>query len=496
MPFKDEFNNVYDAIETTIKEMDGYECERADEKYTTVSIWCDRICKNILRAQYVIADTTGKNQNVFYELGFAQAIDNTNPIIITQNVKDVPFDIAPINLIEYNIKNLKELRLKIKNAIETIATDVPITTNRTPEETNAELRKQLLEEERRSKDFKDQLRESEEKEKKLKEIIKEHESIKADPEGQFINKIIELEKEIAGYKAKLKLSEQEIEYLQTLELELKAKEEKLKVYEDELKLYKQDKNIENIENILFKDNEKKLDAFNYFDLAYEEKNIDKKILLYTKAIELENKDAMAFYNRGLAFGKKGEFEKAISDYSKAIELDNKDVDAYINRGNAYQDKGEFEKAISDYNKAIELDNKDVDAYINRGNAYQDKGEFEKAISDYNKAIELDNKDAMAYLNLKELYITTHEYESALKVTYSHEFIEDEVIYYLLEYMAKVMLGMDYSQEYEKVISLLESKPKLDWSFEELEKWLSTLEESDSKQKIGALIQKVKDCGKQ
>ncbi|NOU17617.1 MAG: tetratricopeptide repeat protein [Bacteroidales bacterium] len=564
MPFKDEFNNVYDSIERAAKDI-GYDCEKANEKYTENSIWCDRICKNIQKAQYVIADTTEKNPNVFYELGFAQALDNTHPIIITQNVKDVPFDIAPINLIEYKVNNLKELRLKIKDAIETIAKEVPPVTSRTPEETIAELRKQLIDEENRSKGFKEELKESEEKEKKLRGIINEHEAIKADPEGQFKGKIIELEKEIAEYKAKLKLSEQEIEQVQTQwEVELKEKEEKLKIFEEELKIYKQDKNIENIENILFKDNEEKLDAVNYFDLAYEEKNIDKKILLYTKAIdldknyalaynnrgnaysgkgdsdkaisdynkaiELDSNNASAYNNRGVAYKEKGDFEKAISDYNKAIELDNNKASAYNNRGVAYKEKGDFEKAISDYNKAIELDSNNAMAYNNRGNAYSGKGDFEKAISDYNKAIELDNNSAGAYynrgatygekgdfekaisdynkaieldknyiepyLNLKESYITINEYENSLKVIYAEiESNDYEIIYNLLEYAAKVLLGLECTLEHKKVISLLGSKPKLDWSFKQLEEWLVSLPASDSKKEIVELIEMVKNCGK-
>src|SRR5208283_97365 len=93
-----------------------------------------------------------------------------------------------------------------------------------------------------------------------------------------------------------------------------------------------------------------------------------------------------------------ENQQTINDYNKAIELNPKDADAYYNRGNAYKVLRNFKQAISDYNKAIELDPKDADAYRNRGIAYKVLGNFEQAINDYSKAIELDPKDADAYYN--------------------------------------------------------------------------------------------------
>ncbi len=61
-----------------------------------------------------------------------------------------------------------------------------------------------------------------------------------------------------------------------------------------------------------------------------------------------------FSKRGVAKEKKGDLVGAIADYSKAIELDPKDTIAYFNRGGAKQMKGDLDGAIADYSKAIEL----------------------------------------------------------------------------------------------------------------------------------------------
>jgi tetratricopeptide (TPR) repeat protein len=65
----------------------------------------------------------------------------------------------------------------------------------------------------------------------------------------------------------------------------------------------------------------------------------------------------------------GQYQKAIDDYTKAIELNSKNAGAYYNRGIAYNDLGQYQKAIDDYTKAIELNPKDAGAYGNRGVAY-------------------------------------------------------------------------------------------------------------------------------
>ena len=55
----------------------------------------------------------------------------------------------------------------------------------------------------------------------------------------------------------------------------------------------------------------------------------------------------------------GQMDRAIEAYSRAIELDPNDAMAYTNRGNAHGDKGDLDLAIADYTKAIELDPNDT-----------------------------------------------------------------------------------------------------------------------------------------
>jgi len=62
--------------------------------------------------------------------------------------------------------------------------------------------------------------------------------------------------------------------------------------------------------------------------AYNNKNFDGSIVYYSKAIELKPDYAHAYYNRGIAYYYKGEYERAKEDYRKACELGYKPACGY------------------------------------------------------------------------------------------------------------------------------------------------------------------------
>ena len=82
---------------------------------------------------------------------------------------------------------------------------------------------------------------------------------------------------------------------------------------------------------------------------------------YDKAIQLDPKYAIAFYNRGMANRELKRTDKAIVDLTTALRLDPKDADAYYQRALAWQAKGEFGKAVEDYDESIRLKPSDLDA---------------------------------------------------------------------------------------------------------------------------------------
>jgi tetratricopeptide (TPR) repeat protein len=63
---------------------------------------------------------------------------------------------------------------------------------------------------------------------------------------------------------------------------------------------------------------------------------------------------LAYYNRGVAYEEKGQYDLAISDYNKALEINPRFTDAYYNRGVTYYYKREYEKSWKDVKKAQSL----------------------------------------------------------------------------------------------------------------------------------------------
>ena len=57
-----------------------------------------------------------------------------------------------------------------------------------------------------------------------------------------------------------------------------------------------------------------------------------------------------------------DYKGAIAEYSKAIALNPKYAIAYYNRGISYNNKGKYDKAIHDYNVALSLNPKYIFAY--------------------------------------------------------------------------------------------------------------------------------------
>lgn len=116
MPFAKEFEDVYLLGIRDVAESLAFTVERADDIEHTQSI-LDVIRARIRAADAVVGDTTGSNPNVFYEIGYAHALDLPT-ILIARKGSQVPFDLSSVNHIMY--ETIIELRERLKKRLSAV----------------------------------------------------------------------------------------------------------------------------------------------------------------------------------------------------------------------------------------------------------------------------------------------------------------------------------------------------------------------------------------
>lgn len=121
MEFAEPFNTVY--REAIYKQADeaGFDVIRIDEKPGPGVIFQD-IQREIEQAEIVIAEITPANPNVFYEIGYAQALGK--PIILlAQRGSELPFDMRSYRVVFYNdtIGGKPDVERSLRKHLEAIA---------------------------------------------------------------------------------------------------------------------------------------------------------------------------------------------------------------------------------------------------------------------------------------------------------------------------------------------------------------------------------------
>lgn len=120
MPFDASFHGVYSSIQGATEDA-GLRCRRADEIWENPAIIQD-IVNLIDRAKVVVCDCTGRNPNVFYEIGIAHALGR-EVILLTQSEHDIPFDLRHLRYIRYlnNGEGLQNLRTQLSSRLADLA---------------------------------------------------------------------------------------------------------------------------------------------------------------------------------------------------------------------------------------------------------------------------------------------------------------------------------------------------------------------------------------
>lgn len=119
MPFGKEFDSVLTALQAAAHGL-NLRCVRADDIWVHHQVIQD-IVDLIAKAKVVVCDCSGRNPNVFYEIGIAHSLGK-DVILITRSADDIPFDLRHLRYLTYlpNKEGLGVLTRAIESRLRTL----------------------------------------------------------------------------------------------------------------------------------------------------------------------------------------------------------------------------------------------------------------------------------------------------------------------------------------------------------------------------------------
>ena len=118
----------------------------------------------------------------------------------------------------------------------------------------------------------------------------------------------------------------------------------------------------------------------------------------TETIERDSTMLYPYLERAQQRFEGGYYKGAVEDYSRALEINPRDAEIWLGRGLAREKLKDFEGAFSDYTSAIDIREDFFKAWINRGNVLFKLERYSDAIEDFNAALVYQANYAPAIYN--------------------------------------------------------------------------------------------------
>lgn len=163
--------------------------------------------------------------------------------------------------------------------------------------------------------------------------------------------------------------------------------------------------------------------FNLGDLSDAVGEPLKAIVLYERALTMDQRNPFLIYRIARLYREQGNYNKAIEYIDRALEVAPTFGLGYLERGYIYSKMYEFNKAIENYNLALAQNqprNRFL-AYLYRGWAYYNKGDYPQSIRDFDRATKIKptaeayDLKALSEISLKKYKDALRDAELALKI---------------------------------------------------------------------------------
>ena len=150
------------------------------------------------------------------------------------------------------------------------------------------------------------------------------------------------------------------------------------------------------------------------DKYYNEGNLESAIKEYSKAIEIDPKNADSYYRRAIIYYEQNKSNLAIADYTTVIKINDKYPSAHCNRGFIFlYTHNRHDLAISDFKDEIKNNKNSFDAYYGLGLVYCEKDSFNISQDYLNTAIKKDSTIALAYICRGKTFFLQRNYKTAI-----------------------------------------------------------------------------------
>ena len=308
----------------------GYKAVRADE-IPKPGMITNQIIRHVVEDPLVIADLTGQNANVFYELAIRHLV--RKPLIqIINKVEDIPFDVGSMRTIVVNHQDLdsaKEVKIEIKKQIQSLEEDSSSLEN----PISIAIEGRFVDEiKKRDQDYLEEMKKIREQNDEILRRMNA-ETVADDPE--------EAKQAAANVGENPMASPIDKAIAQAVFLQQQGKRD------EAIDKWRAVAHV--TEGI---DNDQAARA--WFSVGYLLENIEESISVYDRTISLKPNFVEAYNNRGNEKQKQGQYEDALADYDEAVRLRPDYAEAYHNRGVVKGALDRIDEARQDFENARDL----------------------------------------------------------------------------------------------------------------------------------------------
>ncbi|HAC25514.1 MAG TPA: hypothetical protein DCE81_11405 [Cytophagales bacterium] len=125
------------------------------------------------------------------------------------------------------------------------------------------------------------------------------------------------------------------------------------------------------------------------------------------SIELNQEIALSHYLQGTILSQKGEIRKSLDAYNAALDLDDTNTKALFNRSFTWKMMGDFTRAMEDAAIIVELNPESAEFWNLKGNMHTLYTDYYDAIDCYDRAIDLKPDYGEAYFNRGLAYLMSY-----------------------------------------------------------------------------------------